>query len=247
MEGFGFDALWIILGGCVVIALGLGFLAGFYLGGDKDKAVKEAQQAHDDYREDVHEHFEQTSQIMSRMVEDYRQMYEHMSEGADKLADMHQERVITPPPAPEAITAQDRDEEPAPASAESTADEPVDEQAEAQVRAVATAQPTDGGDEPEQSAETDDDTQTPEQADAPTEAAEEQRQPAEEIDTAQQSEQGETPEASAQTDAHESAVEGEAGAGDSAGQASSDEETDKQRARRLSGEAPERGEKTGGI
>src|SRR5699024_8999073 len=121
-----------------------GYLIGHFLGGGKEKAVKEAAKAHDEYREEVRDHFEQTSQIMSRMVDDYREMYRHMSEGAGKLANIHPEKVITPPPAPEAITDQDNPEtdgEQAPTkasdgegdtSADQKAEAPADKQDEAE-------------------------------------------------------------------------------------------------------------------
>ncbi|MES1924396.1 DUF1043 family protein [Salinisphaera sp. T31B1] len=88
----------------VVIALVIGYFLGSRFGGKKSVAMKEATEKHDSYRNDVREHFEQTSAIMSRMVDDYRDMYEHLSDGAEKLADMHPEKLVTPPPAPEAIT-----------------------------------------------------------------------------------------------------------------------------------------------
>src|SRR5699024_8873930 len=87
---------------------------------EKGKAADEAVKAHEDYREEVHKHFQQTSQIMSRMVDDYREMYQHLSAGAGKLANIHPERVITPPPAPEAITAQDPDDDAQPTAADPT-------------------------------------------------------------------------------------------------------------------------------
>lgn len=92
---------------CVVVGLLLGYVVGYAQHRDKGKSAEEAVKAHEDYREEVHEHFQQTSQIMSRMVDDYREMYQHLSAGAGKLANIHPERVVTPPPAPEAITAQD--------------------------------------------------------------------------------------------------------------------------------------------
>ena len=88
-----------------VVALLIGYFLGSRFGGKKSVAMKEATEQHDTYKSDVREHFEQTSAIMSRMVDDYRDMYEHLSDGAERLADMHPEKRITPPPAPEAITS----------------------------------------------------------------------------------------------------------------------------------------------
>ncbi|MBO9470707.1 DUF1043 family protein [Endozoicomonas sp. G2_2] len=97
-------ALILIVVVCAVVALLIGYFLGSRFGGKKSVAMKEATEKHDSYKNDVREHFEQTSAIMSRMVDDYRDMYQHMAEGAEKLAEMHPEKLVTPPPAPEAIT-----------------------------------------------------------------------------------------------------------------------------------------------
>jgi uncharacterized membrane-anchored protein YhcB (DUF1043 family) len=97
-------ALILIVVVCAVVALLVGYFLGSRFGGKKSVAMKEATEQHDSYKNDVREHFEQTSAIMSRMVDDYRDMYQHMAEGAEKLAEMHPEKLVTPPPAPEAIT-----------------------------------------------------------------------------------------------------------------------------------------------
>lgn len=91
---------------CIIVGLLIGYAIGHVQHRGGGKVAEQAAQAHDEYRADVHEHFEQTSKIMSRMVDDYREMYQHLSAGAGKLANIHPERVVTPPPAPEAITEQ---------------------------------------------------------------------------------------------------------------------------------------------
>lgn len=96
--------LILILVVCAIVALLIGYVVGSRFGGKKSVAMKEATQEHDGYRSDVREHFEQSSAIMARMVDDYRDMYQHLAEGADKLAGLHSEKQVTPPPAPEAIT-----------------------------------------------------------------------------------------------------------------------------------------------
>lgn len=103
--------LIIILLICVIVAFLIGYFLGSRLGGKQSVAMREVQEKHDGYKNDVREHFEQTSAIMSRMVDDYRDMYQHMSEGAEKLADMHPQKLVTPPPAPEAITRAATDED----------------------------------------------------------------------------------------------------------------------------------------
>ena len=142
-------AAWIlIVFGCVIVALLIGYFIGSRFGGKKSVAMREVQEKHDGYRNDVREHFEQTSAIMSRMVEDYRDMYKHMAEGADKLADMHPERLVTPPPAPEAITedvtqrerALDKDGDDTPSAPSSTTGTAADSESKPAQTAAAAAE-----------------------------------------------------------------------------------------------------------
>ena len=93
----------------IAVAVGaIGVLVGYWLGtrmgGHNTEPMRELNREHNAYKEDVREHFEQVSATMTRMVEDYREMYHHVAKGAEKLADMHHETVIEPPPKPEAIT-----------------------------------------------------------------------------------------------------------------------------------------------
>jgi len=93
----------------IAVAVGaIGVLVGYWLGtrmgGHNTEPMRELNREHKVYKDDVREHFEQVSATMTRMVEDYREMYHHVAKGAEKLADMHHETVIEPPPRPEAIT-----------------------------------------------------------------------------------------------------------------------------------------------
>lgn len=124
-------ALIVILAACVVVSLVIGYLIGSRAGGrGASGAVDREKQKLEDFKTEVREHFQQTAAIMSRMVDDYRHMYEHMSQGAEKLADLSQEKMVTPPPAPDAITRQ-AGETPARAGhAASAADQPPDHHAD---------------------------------------------------------------------------------------------------------------------
>lgn len=93
----------------IAVAVGaIGVLVGYWLGtrmgGHNTEPMRELNREHKVYKEEVREHFEQVSATMTRMVEDYREMYQHVAKGAEKLADMHHETVIEPPPKPETIT-----------------------------------------------------------------------------------------------------------------------------------------------
>tara|TARA_B100000929_G_C15300847_1_gene350311 strand:+ start:62 stop:514 length:453 start_codon:yes stop_codon:yes gene_type:complete len=92
--------IWIIIAAVsAVIALLAGYFIGNKAGGggaDRSDEIAKHKQAHDDFRGDVREHFQQTAAIMSRMAEDYRDMHQHMSQGAERLADMDREKLAAP-------------------------------------------------------------------------------------------------------------------------------------------------------
>lgn len=110
MESIGVGP-WIAI---VVAAAAIGVLVGYWLGtklgGHNTEPMRELNREHKAYKDEVRDHFQQVSATMTRMVEDYREMYQHVAKGAEKLADMHHETVIEPPPKPEAITQDTSDE-----------------------------------------------------------------------------------------------------------------------------------------
>lgn len=109
MEEFSFQAVSLIVIACLLGGVLIGYLIGRFVGKNDSarhsKATAQAIQAHDDYRQEVRTHFEHSAHIMSRMVDDYREMYQHLSSGAEQLTDSQPMRVVAPP-APEAITDQ---------------------------------------------------------------------------------------------------------------------------------------------
>lgn len=124
----------------IAVAVGaVGVLVGYWLGtkmgGHNTEPMRELNREHTAYKEDVREHFEQVSATMTRMVEDYREMYHHVAKGAEKLAAMHHETVIEPPPKPEAIT-QER-----PTDGEERDTSTADENRETATAATSTASP----------------------------------------------------------------------------------------------------------
>ncbi|RJS93348.1 ZapG family protein [Salinisphaera sp. Q1T1-3] len=85
----------IIIALAAVVALIVGYFIGSRAGGgvDRSEELAEEKKKHEDFRSDVREHFQQTSAIMSRLAEDYREMHQHMSVGAERLADMDREKL----------------------------------------------------------------------------------------------------------------------------------------------------------
>ena len=78
------------IGALLILAAGTGL--GFWIGnrrrsGDSAKA-SEVQEAFDDYRRNVTEHFGQTADHFQAIGKQYRELYEHMASGAEALCDI---------------------------------------------------------------------------------------------------------------------------------------------------------------
>ena len=89
----------------IAVAVGaIGVLVGYWLGtrmgGHNTEPMRELNREHNAYKEDVREHFEQVSATMTRMVEDYREMYHHVAKGAEKPASYQRPRSTPPPKMP---------------------------------------------------------------------------------------------------------------------------------------------------
>jgi len=89
----------------VLIALGAGLAVGWTLGIrkrskrdvilDLENRLERALESRADYEAEVAEHFSTTAQLLNRMTDDYRAVYNHLATGADKLCDGS----VTIPPA----------------------------------------------------------------------------------------------------------------------------------------------------
>jgi uncharacterized membrane-anchored protein YhcB (DUF1043 family) len=78
------------IGAILILAVGTGL--GYWLGnrhrsGEAAKA-SEVQEAFDDYRRNVTEHFGQTADYFQAIGKQYRELYEHMASGAEALCDI---------------------------------------------------------------------------------------------------------------------------------------------------------------
>ncbi|MDD9893334.1 MAG: DUF1043 family protein [Gammaproteobacteria bacterium] len=70
-----------------VVGLLLGCLLGMWLAKRKQPDYEALQAEHDAYRNDVETHFEKTAQLAHQMAEDYRNMYQHLAQGAVDLCE----------------------------------------------------------------------------------------------------------------------------------------------------------------
>ena len=77
----------------VGIGLGCGWLLGIRKKSKRDVIIdlesrlERAHESRADYEADVAEHFAKTARLLSRMTEDYREVYTHLAAGADSLCD----------------------------------------------------------------------------------------------------------------------------------------------------------------
>ena len=83
------ETVLIVLGAIGFLAVGgaLGFwLARFRMRGDVARA-DEVREQFDDYRREVTQHFGRTAEHFKAIGREYRELYEHMSSGADSLCE----------------------------------------------------------------------------------------------------------------------------------------------------------------
>lgn len=87
-----------ILAGAAALALVIGLGIGWMLGSQRRPAHRDAiqdlearlEQAVEDrseYESEVREHFATTAELLNRLTEDYRSVYQHIATGADQLCD----------------------------------------------------------------------------------------------------------------------------------------------------------------
>lgn len=69
----------------LLIGLGLGFLLGRRLGGPAGSALRERAAAHDALQREVDTHMRQTASLMDQLAHDYRAVYDHLADSAQRL------------------------------------------------------------------------------------------------------------------------------------------------------------------
>jgi|GEM_PF-2533694 len=74
-----------------VVGLLLGCLIGIWLERRKQPDVDALKAEHANYRRDVENHFEKTAQLAHQMADNYRNMYQHLAQGAVSLCEQKDE------------------------------------------------------------------------------------------------------------------------------------------------------------
>lgn len=88
---FSFSALFVtglfsLLAGVVLGAIGIGYARGKFLGRDIEQRLHQTETELQTYQRDVAEHFAHTSQLVNNLTQAYRDVHEHLANGALKLA-----------------------------------------------------------------------------------------------------------------------------------------------------------------
>jgi len=88
---FSFSALFVtglfsLLAGVVLGAIGLSYARGKLLGRDVEQRLHQTATELQNYQRDVAEHFAHTSQLVNNLTQAYRDVHEHLANGALKLA-----------------------------------------------------------------------------------------------------------------------------------------------------------------
>jgi len=90
----GIGSNWVWIAGLITFVLGVACGAGltYLMAGDKRRRAVELQerldqlqQELDDYREQVGQHFRETSELVQAMTDSYRNVYEHLARGSETL------------------------------------------------------------------------------------------------------------------------------------------------------------------
>ena len=80
-------AIWVIVG--LIVGVAIGALATWSISRARGGVVSvmELKQENEKFREEVAEHFVETAQLINQMSESYKQVFDHLSRGAEKLVD----------------------------------------------------------------------------------------------------------------------------------------------------------------
>ncbi len=84
-------SIWFIAIGCLAVGIVIGTAFTRQLGTDAarvkelEEKIANIMESHEEYRESVSEHFNVTSDLINQMTSKYREVYEHLANGAQDL------------------------------------------------------------------------------------------------------------------------------------------------------------------
>ncbi len=167
---------WIVLlSVAVFVGLGLGFFAGRLSGRGNNQKLADVEAELEDYRTKVTEHFSQSAEHFQAIGRQYRELYEHMAVGSEKLCVGAPTDGQLKFPRPDEVTAEKpvaaEEEGPIEAveqAADEEADAPVDDVAASEPEPIAVEQPPEDEPSGKRVAESDSVTKESEDLETPT-------------------------------------------------------------------------------
>lgn len=83
--------LWLTGFGCLAVGIAIGYLLAGRLNnnpakiGELEQQVQDLQRSSSRYREEVSEHFSTTAELVQQMTDSYKDVYQHLANGAQDL------------------------------------------------------------------------------------------------------------------------------------------------------------------
>lgn len=102
------SGVWIAILIAVLAGTGLGYwLAQLYQRkANSGKSVRELRAEHDQFRDQVTEHFAETAQLVNQLTDSYKAVFDHLSSGAQQLTDREKLQQRLPPMDTSAVSIQ---------------------------------------------------------------------------------------------------------------------------------------------
>ena len=95
-------SIWFIAIGCLSVGIVVGIAFSRQLGANPtrvkelEEKIENIMESHAEYRENVSEHFNVTSELINQMTGKYREVYEHLASGAQDLCSTHVAEKLLP-------------------------------------------------------------------------------------------------------------------------------------------------------
>lgn len=79
--------IWILIGLVIGLAAGAGATWYFLSGRGGSPSVEQLKKENERFREEVNAHFVQTAELINQLTDSYKAVFDHLSDGADRLVD----------------------------------------------------------------------------------------------------------------------------------------------------------------
>lgn len=82
-----FGWIWILIGLVIGLAAGAGAAWYFLAGRGSSPSAEQLKKENERIREEVNAHFVQTAELINQLTDSYKAVFDHLSDGADRLVD----------------------------------------------------------------------------------------------------------------------------------------------------------------